>query len=79
VRKDIRQSWDALEGNTRSSSKYLARGRSNALQKPSTSRKFHEMLKNGEIDKATVDEFDKASKGLSLPKKVKKNPGYRAG
>jgi len=36
--------------------------------------KFHEMLKNGEIDKATVDEFDKASKGLSLPKKVKKNP-----
>lgn len=29
--------------------------------------KFHELLKQGKISQATVDEFDKASKGLKLP------------
>jgi hypothetical protein len=36
--------------------------------------KFHEMLKRGEISKATVDEFDKASKGMRLPARVKPKP-----
>ena len=35
-------------------------------------KKFHAMLKRGEIDKKTVDEFDKASKGKKLPKRLKK-------
>jgi hypothetical protein len=34
--------------------------------------KFHEMLKRGQISKKTVDEFDHASKGMKLPKRVKK-------
>ena len=33
---------------------------------------FHALLKRGEIDKATVDEYDKASKGKDLPEKVSK-------
>jgi hypothetical protein len=33
--------------------------------------KFHELLKQGKITKATVDEYDKASKGKKLPKRVK--------
>jgi hypothetical protein len=33
--------------------------------------KFHEMEKRGEISSATVDEFDRASKGMKLPKHVK--------
>lgn len=33
-------------------------------------RKFHAMLKRGEISKKTVDEFDSASKGKKLPEKV---------
>lgn len=33
---------------------------------------FHAMLKRGEISKATVEEWDKASKGKKLPKKVKR-------
>lgn len=35
-------------------------------------KKFHAMLKRGEISKKTVDEFDRASKGKSLPERVKK-------
>lgn len=38
-------------------------------------RKFHAMLAKGEIDKATVDEFDQASKGKKLPEKVKPKNG----
>ena len=30
-------------------------------------RKFHAMLAEGKISKSVVDEFDKASKGMSLP------------
>ena len=33
--------------------------------------KFHQLLKEGKISKKVVDEFDSASKGLKLPKKVK--------
>lgn len=33
--------------------------------------KFHEMLKRGEISAKVVKEFDTASKGLKLPKRVK--------
>jgi hypothetical protein len=32
--------------------------------------KFHELEKEGKISPATVAEFDKASKGIRLPKKV---------
>jgi hypothetical protein len=35
-------------------------------------RKFHALLAEGKISKATVDEYDKKSKGKKLPKKVKK-------
>ncbi|MGH6802586.1 MAG: hypothetical protein ACREC3_04375 [Methyloceanibacter sp.] len=34
-------------------------------------RKFHAMLKRGEISASTVDEYDKASKGKKLPERVK--------
>lgn len=34
-------------------------------------RKFHAMLSRGEIDAATVKEYDKASKGKDLPERVK--------
>lgn len=40
-------------------------------------RKFHQMLKDGEIDKKTVDEFDESSKGKKLPEKVKKKKDGR--
>lgn len=33
---------------------------------------FHQMLKENLIDKKVVQEFDKASKGKKLPKKVEK-------
>ena len=33
-------------------------------------RKFHAMLKRGEISKETVDEWDEASKGKKLPERV---------
>jgi hypothetical protein len=33
-------------------------------------RKFHSLLAEGKISKATVDEFDKASKGMKLPEHV---------
>lgn len=33
---------------------------------------FHAAEKRGEISKATVSEYDKASKGKKLPQKVKK-------
>jgi len=33
-------------------------------------KKFHALLERGEISKKTVDEFDKASKGLKLPERV---------
>ena len=36
-------------------------------------KKFHAMLARGEIDKATVDEWDKASKGKKLPERAKKH------
>lgn len=35
-------------------------------------RKFHALLKQGKISKATVDEWDKASKGKKLPERIKK-------
>lgn len=34
-------------------------------------RKFHAMLNRGEISKATVAEYDAASKGKKLPERVK--------
>lgn len=34
--------------------------------------KFHELLKQGKISAATVSEFDRASKGLKLPRRVSK-------
>lgn len=33
--------------------------------------KFHLLLKQGKISEAVVREFDEASKGLKLPRKVK--------
>lgn len=33
-------------------------------------RKFHALLAEGKISKSTVDEFDRASKGMSLPERV---------
>lgn len=33
-------------------------------------RKFHQLLKEGKISKNTVNEFDKASKGVKLPQKL---------
>ena len=41
--------------------------------------KFHELLKQGKISKATVDEFDKASKGMSLPERVKTKASPKKG
>ena len=40
--------------------------------------KFHELEKEGKISKATVDEFDKSSKGKKLPEyaKQKHKPKY---
>ena len=35
-------------------------------------RKFHAMAERGQISKATVAEWDKASEGLSLPDKIGK-------
>ena len=35
-------------------------------------RKFHAMAARGEISKATVAEFDRASKGKKLPEKKRK-------
>jgi hypothetical protein len=35
-------------------------------------KKFHVMEKKGEISPKVVKEFDKSSKGMKLPKKVKK-------
>jgi hypothetical protein len=32
--------------------------------------KFHQMLKEGKISKATVDEWDKATKGKKLPSRI---------
>jgi hypothetical protein len=34
--------------------------------------KFHELLKEGKISASTVLEFDRASKGRKLPKRVNK-------
>lgn len=34
-------------------------------------RKFHQLLKEGKISKKTVDEYDKASKGMDLPSRVR--------
>jgi methionyl-tRNA synthetase len=33
-------------------------------------RKFHAMEDSGEIDSKTVEEYDKASKGMNLPERV---------
>ena len=43
-------------------------------------RKFHALLAQGKISKAVVAEFDRASKGLTLPEHVKKKkrPEIRA-
>lgn len=35
-------------------------------------KKFHAMAARGQISKAVVREFDKASEGMKLPKKIKK-------
>jgi len=35
-------------------------------------KKFHAMLDRGEIDAATVREWDKASEGRELPERVRK-------
>lgn len=35
-------------------------------------KKFHVLEKQGKISKKVVDEFDRASKGKKLPKRVKK-------
>jgi len=35
-------------------------------------RKFHAMLKRGEIGKKTVAEYDRASKGKNLPERITK-------
>ena len=40
-------------------------------------KKFHAMLKRGEISKEVVDEFDRASKGKKLPERVKPKKGKR--
>jgi hypothetical protein len=37
-------------------------------------RFFHAQLGKGSIDAKTVAEWDKASKGLKLPERVKKSP-----
>ena len=37
-------------------------------------KKFHAMEKRGEISHATVAEWDAASKGKKLPKRLKKKP-----
>mgnify|MGYP001305419187 CR=1 FL=1 len=39
--------------------------------------KFHELLKQGKIKQSTVDEFDKASKGMSLPERIKPKASKR--
>lgn len=41
--------------------------------------KFHEMEKEGTISKATVDEWDKASRGKKLPERAKKTKFVRKG
>lgn len=41
-------------------------------------RKFHAMLGRGEIDAATVREFDAKSKGKKLPEKVRPKRKGRA-
>ena len=38
-------------------------------------RKFHAMLNRGEISRKTVEEWDRASKGMRLPEHVKKKKG----
>ena len=38
--------------------------------------KFHMLEKEGKISKKTVDEFDKASKGMKLPEKVGDPAGF---
>jgi hypothetical protein len=35
-------------------------------------KKFHVLEKQGKISPKVVDEFDQASKGMKLPKKVKR-------
>ena len=37
---------------------------------------FHAALKRGEIEKSTVEEFDQASEGMELPKRVKRKKKY---
>lgn len=34
-------------------------------------KKFHALLSEGKIDKSVVDEYDKASKGMKLPERVR--------
>lgn len=34
-------------------------------------KKFHSLLAKGKISKEVVDEFDSASKGIKLPKRIK--------
>ena len=38
-------------------------------------RKFHALLNRGDISQATVEEWDKASKGKKLPDKKKPKKG----
>lgn len=40
-------------------------------------RKFHAMLKRGEISAETVQEYDEASKGKDLPERINPLEGTR--
>lgn len=40
-------------------------------------RKFHDLQKQGKISKATVQEFDDASKGMRLPERIKVKKGSK--
>lgn len=42
-------------------------------------RKFHVLEQEGKISSATVNEFDQASKGMKLPKRVKPKPKTKRG
>jgi hypothetical protein len=42
-------------------------------------KKFHSLLKQGKISAKVVAEFDKASKGKKLPKRIKPKKAKRKG
>lgn len=61
----------ALDHLQKYGTKYLDK---NPYASDAQRRKFHAMAERGEISKKVVREFDKASKGMRLPRKVKTNP-----